>query len=62
MGKPTTFVIRTDTDELDRWRDAAEEVAKVTRAAPNVSALIKQAMDEKLARMRDQAKEKKGGK
>jgi hypothetical protein len=58
MGDPTTFVIRIDTDELARWRKAAEQVAEETRAAPNISALIRRAMDAELKRL---AGEKKGG-
>lgn len=46
-----TFVIRIDSDELARWKKAAEQVAKETRAAPNVSALIRRAMDAELERL-----------
>lgn len=48
----TTFVIRVKTAELERWRKAAEQVAKETRAAPNVSALIRRAMDAELERLK----------
>lgn len=56
MGEPTTFVIRIDSDELARWKKAAEQVAKETRAEPNVSALIRRAMDEKLERLAEEKK------
>lgn len=56
MGEPKTFVIRIDSDELGRWKKAAEQVAKETRAEPNVSALIRRAMDAELDRLAEKKK------
>jgi chorismate mutase len=54
--KTVPLMIRLPAREKKRWERAAELVGEQQKAPPNLSALIRRAVDAEVARIEDEAK------